>query len=296
MADLPHMAWLRAFEAAARHSSFTAAARELGLTPAAVSQQIRLLEQHLDVTLFERLARGVTLTDIGQAYALSIRRAFTDIEAATHSLFEAKPPRTVRVRATISFAALVLAPQLPVFCEAHPGIHVELTTAVWADRFSEDSLDVDIRYGYGDWPETNIQHLGDDHAVVVCPPNFQQRHGDACTVSDIANSNVVKIVGSDSDWAKLSELFDLRLADPAAWIKVDSSLIALQAVMSGLGSTIVLESYARPYIDRHLVVAPFDFRLPIQRSHYLVVREGAERREDVQLFCDWIIERYGEGQ
>ena len=185
----------------------------------------------------------------------------------------------------------MLAPQLPIFCEAHPGIHVELSTAVWADRFSEDSLDVDIRYGYGDWPETNIQHLGDDFAVVVCPPHLQQRQSESYSI-DVAKSNVVKIVGSDSDWARLSELFDLRLPDPAAWIKVDSSLIALQAVMSGLGSTIVLESYAKPYIERGLVVAPFDFKLPIQRSHYLVVREGADRREDVQMFCDWVIARY----
>ena len=102
MAQLPHVTWLRSFEVAARHSSFSAAADELNLTPAAVSQQIRLLEDHLGVQLFIRLARGVSLTDAGQAYALPLRKSFQDMQDATRGLFGVKRKSRLRIRASIS--------------------------------------------------------------------------------------------------------------------------------------------------------------------------------------------------
>lgn len=122
--DLPHPTWLRTFEAAARLGSFSAAADELGLTPAAVSQQMRLLEKHLKTTLFERLPRGVELTDMGKAYAQSVRKGLEDMKTATAGLFGKAKRRQVKVRASISYAALVLAPRLHDFLENNPEIDV----------------------------------------------------------------------------------------------------------------------------------------------------------------------------
>lgn len=134
MRRLPHVTWLRSFEAAARHSSFSAAADELALTPAAVSQQIRQLEHHLGIQLFKRLPKGVQLTDIGQAYAQPVRKSFVEMQAATDGLFRLQRKSVVRVRCSISFAALILAPLLRDFARIHPNIDVELSTAVWSDR------------------------------------------------------------------------------------------------------------------------------------------------------------------
>lgn len=92
MKNLPHVTWLKAFDSAARHNSFAAAASELGLTPAAISQQIRHLEQHLDAQLFRRLPRGVSLTDVGQAYAQTIGKSFEDMALATNGLFGKSGP------------------------------------------------------------------------------------------------------------------------------------------------------------------------------------------------------------
>lgn len=300
MTDLPHVTWLKAFDAAARHSSFATAAAELGLTPAAVSQQIRLLEKHLDAQLFKRLPRGVILTDQGQAYAQTIAKSFADMAQATQGLFGKQRQRLVRVRASISCAALVLAPRLADFRAAHPDIKVQLTTSVWADRFDEEHLDVDIRFGLGNWQETEILHLGHESAVPVCRPDYAadlahkagQADDPRSLIQHMARAEVVQIIGSETDWGNLSDLNQLDLHPRMDWLRADSSLIALQTVAAGQGVTMVLESFARPYLDTGILVAPTPYKLPKRRSHYLVLNEGAGRREEVRSFCHWVQSLY----
>lgn len=292
MTDLPHVTWLKAFDAAARHSSFAAAAAELGFTPAAVSQQIRLLEKHLDAQLFKRLPRSVVLTDLGQAYAQTIAKSFQDMSQATEGLFGKQRQRLVRVRASISCAALVLAPQLAAFRVAHPDIKVQLSTSVWADRFDEEQLDVDIRFGLGNWQEAEILHLGHESAVPVCHPACARKLGQGDLIHDLARAEVVQIIGSETDWGNLSDLYQLDLQPRLDWLRADSSLIALQTVAAGQGVTMVLESFARQYLDQGLVVAPTPYKLPKRRSHYLVVNEGAGRRDEVRIFCHWVQSLY----
>jgi hypothetical protein len=130
---LPHLPWLRAFEAAARQQSFSGAAQELHVSPAAVSQQIRLLEQHLGFVLFRRLPRGVLLTDMGSAYLPSVRKAFDTLSMSTAGLFGSPGRRTLTLRCTAAFAVLWLSPRLQGFIDAHPGIDVRLFTAIWAE-------------------------------------------------------------------------------------------------------------------------------------------------------------------
>ncbi len=286
---LPPLPWLRAFEASARHSSFTAAADELGLTPAAISQQIRLLEGHLGATLFDRLPRGVALTDIGQAYAQPVRRAFRDLEQATSGLFAAPARPVLRVRAAISCAALVIAPQLAAFRQAHPDIDIALSTFVWADRFDMQNSDIDIRWGFGDWPEPWSLHLGHETAIVVCHPDSVAR-GE--TFDAVAAGTVYTITGIEQDWPRLAEYCGLTLPTPARRIRVDSPLIALQALTAGPGAAIVLESFARPFLSRGALVAPFAHRMPIAGSHFVVHRKGVEDRPDVQAFTRWIAGLY----
>lgn len=292
MPDLPHMTWLRAFEAAARHSSFTAAASELALTPAAVSQQIRLLEKHLNAQLFERLARGVELTDIGLAYAQAVRKSFLDMAVATDGLFGAKKKRVLRVRASISCAAMVIAPRLHEFHAAHPDIFVQLSASIWADRFDEADLEIDIRYGHGEWDDRDMQHLGLEYAVPVCSPAFAAGFGPDLTLQALAADRLVHIMGSEDMWLRLADHTGQTLEISADWAKVDSSVIALQMVMTGPGTTLVLERFARQYLDQGLVVAPLDVRVPSPKSHYLIVRDGMAGREDVSLFRQWVAGLY----
>ena len=288
MTKLPHITWLRAFEAAARYNSFAAAAEELNLTPAAVSQQIRHLEKHLEAQLFRRLPRGVALTEQGQAYAQTIAKSFEDISLATSGLFGKDRKRIIRLRASISCAALVLAPRLPEFKAMHPDVEVQIKTSVWADQFDDEHLDVDIRFGLGNWQEAQIHHLGHETALPVCHPDYAAAFGPDLTIEQLAAAKLVRIIGSETDWNRLSSLYGLDLTPNSDWIQADSSLIALQCVAAGDGVTMVLESFAKPYLDAGLLVAPLPHRLPKRRSHYLVVKDQASRREEVRQFCSWV--------
>ncbi len=292
MTDLPHVTWLKAFDAAARHSSFAAAAAELGLTPAAISQQIRLLEKHLEAQLFKRLPRGVILTDVGQAYAQTIGKSFEEMAQATSGLFGKQRQRLVRVRASISCAALVLGPRLTAFRAAHPDITVQLTTSVWADRFDDEKLDVDIRFGLGNWQESEILHLGHESAIPVCRPDYAKTLKDGGSIQALASAKVMHVLGSETDWSNLSTLHQLDLNPTMDWLRADSSLIALQTVAAGEGVTMVLESFAQQYIAQGLLVAPTPYKLPKRRSHYLVINEGAGLREEVRAFCHWVQSLY----
>ena len=285
---LPHLSWLRSFEVAARLNSFSAAAAELNLTPAAVSQQIGLLESHLGAILFKRLPRGVALTDVGQAYAEPIRKSLMDMSEATRGLFGGGQKQTLFVQASISYAALVLSPRLSQFHDLYPDIQVQLSTSVWAGRFEENEMDLEIRYGHGNWEEDEILHLGHDRSLIVCHPDYAAYFGKDLTVQTLAQSEVIQILGSETSWIKMSDYFGLDLKLSSYDIKVDSSLMALQAVSSGRGAAIVLEQYAQWHLDAGLLISPFDYRLPNRPSLYAVTRPGAKKRDEIRSFCQWL--------
>jgi LysR family glycine cleavage system transcriptional activator len=287
--DLPHVIWLRAFEAAARLGSFSGAAEELCLTPAAVSQQIRALESHLNVALFDRLPRGVALTDKGQAYALPIRKSLLDMQRATQGLFGASEKRIINLRASISCAALVIAPKLAEFQAAHPALEVRLSTFVWADGFAGEETDIDIRFGDGNWRDGHVTHLGHEFAIPVCHPDYAATFGAEVSAQTLASQDRVVVSGHETDWLRLAEHAGLEFAPPRSTVRVDSSLVALQAVLAGHGSVMVLESFAREYMRQGILVAPTGLRLPLRASHYLVQRQGALAADDAHALSEWVL-------
>jgi LysR family glycine cleavage system transcriptional activator len=286
MKPLPHVNWLRTFEAAARHSSFAAAAAELHLTPAAVSQQIKLLEQTLEMKLFKRLPKGVELTDIGQAYAQPVRASFNDLKLATDGLFKPKNQTNLRIRASISFGVLVLAPRLKEFRALHPEIDVTFSTTVWSDRMSDATIDVDIRYGDGDWPEQDIRSLGTGQATLVCNPNdaalFQR---DPTCLKD---ADIVPIIGSENDWPLMFRELGLEHPVPRPWMLVDSSLLALECISSGRGVAVVNKMFSKGHIKRGLLVEPLQIDLRTQSGFYLVAQPGTKKQAQIGNFHDWL--------
>jgi LysR family glycine cleavage system transcriptional activator len=286
MRTLPHVTWLRTFEAASRHGSFTAAADELRLTPAAVSQQIKLLEETLEVKLFKRLPKGVKLTDIGQAYAKPVRASFVGLQTATEALFQPKRKTTLRVRASVSFGALVLASRLAEFQALHPEIDIVLSTTVWADRMSDATVDVDIRYGAGDWPEENIWSLGDGKASLVCnPADAVHLQSEPALLKD---ADIVPIIGSENDWALMFQKLGLECPLPAPWMPVDSSILALEVIASGRGMAIVNIMFSRSYINRGLLVEPFSTTLETRNNFYIVARVDQNKQPHIAKFHEWL--------
>ncbi len=287
---LPHVTWLRAFEAAARHGSFSSAADELHLTPAAVSQQIRLLEQKIGVTLFRRLPRGVALTDQGQAYAQPIRKAFLEMQNATEGLFDVKRRKSLHVRASISFGTLELAPRLHKFRALHPEIELQLSTTVWSDRMDDSSVDFDIRWGNGDWAESDIHRLGREEAVLACNPEYAVQVNE--DIHKASQQDVVLIVGSEVEWARLSEYFELGLSPVQNITRADSTLVALHMLCGGPGMALISDRFLKPYLETGQLVCPFAYRLPIRESYYLVTQSDSNERKELALFRDWMISEF----
>lgn len=289
MSRLPHVTWLRAFEAAARHSSFSGAAEELNLTPAAVSQHIRLLEQHLGVNLFKRLPHGVLLTDMGQAYALPIRKAFTEMQDATSGLFARRRKRHLHIRTSVTYGALVLAPQLAEFSALHPDIELHMTTAVWSDRLDDPRIDIDIRYGTGNWTDPHMWQLSHETGVVICAPDHAKRFGTSPDIAALAADRLVLVMGSEVEWQRLSSHYSLDLGQARHIAKADSSLMALQMLLGGGCAGIIHESFATPYLDKGLLVSPFDYRLPIREAYHMIIGNDAVHRSEVSEFRDWLV-------
>lgn len=286
MRRLPHVTWLCTFEAAARHGSFAAAADELGLTPAAVSQHIKLLEQSLQMKLFKRLPKGVELTDIGQAYAQPVRQSFVDLQTATDGLFQSKTQTTLHVRASISFGVIVLVPRLHEFRALHPEINVVVSTTVWSDRLTDATIDVDIRYGNGDWPERDIWQLRRGHACLICSPQVASTlQGDP---GQLKTADIVNIVGSENDWPRMFSGLGVEDVVPSSWMSVESSLLALESIAAGRGIAIVDTLFTDSYVKRGDLTIPFKHAVPTTQNFYMVADPDRKIRSAVACFRDWI--------
>ncbi len=281
---LPPLPWLRAFEAAARRGSFAAAAGELALTPAAVSYQVRALESQLGYPLFERLARGLRVTDMGKAYLVPVRQAFSELSISTLSIFGPVGETTLNIRVPVSFAVLWLTPRLGDFARAHPGIRIRLFSAIWADALPADKTDVDIRFGHGNWPGSTAQLLVNDPIVLVTPP----RSG-INGPRDISSAELVQIMGVESDWLHLYEAAGLNLPPGGAGITVDTSLAALELVAAGHGAALVLARFAAAYEKAGRVRRVPGIELPQDQSHYLLTPNSLDApRAEAALFADWL--------
>jgi LysR family glycine cleavage system transcriptional activator len=294
--ELPPLAWLRAFEAAARQNSFTAAARELNMTQPAVSYQIRMLERRLGVALFERHARRVALTELGRAYLPSVRRAFATLSASTAGLFGLGTDQEVTVRCAASFATLWLAPRLPRFAAAHPQVELRLYTAKWPDSPQDSTADVDIRYGDGTWPGQEVTLLRRERCLPVCSAATAARLGYPPEPARLTEAELIHTMGYENFWHDWFRRAGLELAPPRRGLKVDSSLAALEIATAGHGLAIVFERFAAGHLADGRLVAPFPQALDPGQGHYALLPDGAAPpRPEAVLFRDWLAAEAAEG-
>ena len=294
--QLPPLPWLRAFEAAARHCSFAAAAHELNVTAASVSHQIRALERRLGFSLFERLPRGVKLSDMGAAYVPSVRRAFDELSVATTGLFGTQSETTLRVRLPISYAALVVTPLLPAFQKTCPGINLQLCTTVWGEGLQQDSIDIDIRYGDGLWQDTSTNmsspvKLGVERSVVVCSPDHAKGLGNRPTLDRICEAGIIRIIGCEGMWNALLQQEGSVPSERPSAIKSDTSLVALEYAAAGVGSVLVLDAFAAPFLKSGRLVQPVSACLLGERGHYLLRRADSAHQPEASLFSEWLMEQ-----
>jgi LysR family glycine cleavage system transcriptional activator len=289
--EMPPLTWLRAFEASARHLSFAKAAVDLNLTPTAVSYQVRSLEQYLRHPLFERLPRGLRLSEMGAAYLPNVRRAFEDIAATTTKLFGQSHAARITIRAPVSFLSLWLAPRLCAFRAAHPDVDLLLLSTLWADAQPDQAIDIDIRFGTGPWPGFDAELLMQDPSVVVCAPELHRPGNEVEQIDAILTGSIIHVVGHENHWAEAFRRLHVAPARGVQFMRVDSSVVAVSMAAAARGAAIVLQPYAEQALATLPLRRAFDFTLPVEQAHYLLrpaSGQALKLRQEVLLLEDWI--------
>ncbi|MEH6403646.1 MAG: LysR substrate-binding domain-containing protein [Sneathiella sp.] len=286
---LPPLNWLRSFEAAARHSSFSAAAKELNMTPAAISYQIKNLEQYFGAVLFERKARGVSLTEVGRAYLPSVLKAFSDLSASSAHMFNSSGKSSLSIRVAVSFGTLWLAPRIPDFLKKYPHINVDLQSSLWIDNEAQQDCDLEIRYGDGNWQGIQSEPLIQETIVLVASPTLPFRPK---TALELLDCPLIHIQGVEDNWSRLFNRENLSLPKNTRQIKADNSLMALEMVKAGAGYALMFKSFTRTLLNERKVIVPFKIDLSTEQANHLIFPMGStEHRPEARLFRNWIFEQ-----
>jgi LysR family glycine cleavage system transcriptional activator len=284
------LTWLRAFEAAARTSSFSAAADELRFTSGAISYQIRALEAHLGFALFERLPRGVKLTAMGVAYLPPVRRAFEQLADSTVGLFGGSERGEISIHAPVSLAALWLAPKLPAFSAAVPGIDVRLSSVIWDHPVPAESTDLEIRYGAGQWLGYRSELLFNQRIVAVCNAGLLEQARSSGNASAWLLRHLIRIMGHESHSSQMRQALQLGDAEERPGPAVDTTIAALELAASGAGCALAHRVFLDPYLSTGRLVVALEHDFADDSSYFVVAPERPQRvRREVQQFRDWLL-------
>ncbi|MBR1178590.1 transcriptional regulator GcvA [Bradyrhizobium sp. KB893862 SZCCT0404] len=290
-ARLPSLNGLRAFEAAARHLSFTLAASELNVTQTAISHQIRRLEEELGIRLFVRQNRALALTPEARDYLPGVRAAFNDLRLATDRLLRKDDDKVLTVSTLASLAAKWLLPRLTDFQEQHPGIDVRITTSTSLVDFQRDNVDAAIRYGRGQWAGLRADWLMADELFPVCSPSLLRGDKPLRQPEDLKGYPLLHTSNANSDdwrlWLTAAGLPADIARQPG--ITFDMIFMTIQAAIDGIGVAMGRTSYVQDDIAKGRLVVPFKIALPADAGFYLVAPEGRREAPKLAAFRQWIV-------
>jgi LysR family glycine cleavage system transcriptional activator len=287
---LPPLNALKAFEAAARLSSFSRAAGELNVTHAAISRHVRGLETDLRAKLFDRTGRGVELTEAGQALAAGLTEGFDVIAAATSRF--ARPSRRTRrlsVTSDVSFAALWLVPRLGKFTTLHPDIELVIDPNHRLVDFAKEDIDLGVRYGNGEWPGVEISKLADAELMLVCSPEFL-RANPLSAPAELDGSLLIQETAKEcwEAWLAAAGISDC-VVPLGPTLNGD---LAIAAAEAGQGFALADQIQAGDALLAKRLVRPFDI-IASRRGYYLVRGAGAKCSKAAIDFEAWLIAELG---
>lgn len=294
MNRLPPLKSLQAFEAAGRHLSFTEAARELNVTPGAISQQIRLLEEFLEIKLFKRMNRLIVLTDVGQLFLPMISAGFEQFSEAVNLVRQRRSDGPLTITSAPSFVSKWLIPRLARFKSLHPNIDVRIDTSDRLVDFQHEDIDVGIRFGDGVYPELDTVFLFSFDLIPVCSPELIREGKGLKKVSDLKNytllhSNYDELDPGWPDWAMWLRVVNAEGVDSDHGIYFNQSDLLFQAAMEGQGVALLASVMAEPEIAAGRLVQPFTARLPVKLNYHLVTTPHKAGIEKVAAFREWVL-------
>lgn len=288
MADhLPPLAAIRVFEAAARHLSFTRAAEELGMTQAAVSYQIKLLEERVGEPLFLRRPRDLALTEIGQRLAPDLNRAFEIMREAFGHL--ARDEGTLIVNTMHTFAGQWLAPRLGRFQLLHPQIAVRLETTTRVVDFAREEVDIVVRAGRGTWPGLTAHKLLDVRFTPMLSPRLAALIGGVREPADILKLPLLD--SKDPWWVRWLTIHNLPLdvLEHQTAPSLNMQSLDAEAAMDDLGVALLTPAYYRQELASGRLIQPFEHVVDEGTGYWLAYPESRRNVPKIKRFRDWII-------
>ena len=304
---LPPLNALRAFEAVARHKSFRKAAEELFVTPAALTHQIKSLEQLLGFPLFERLPRRIELTPAARAALPRFQQGFEALAQAVAELRNHGKAPHLTVGATPTFVSRWLMPRLQRFLTQHPEIDVRLVASgqlinasareIRSEDVAESNVDADLEIRFSNSrPQGQVVDLLFTVEVVpMCHPRLLQGPSPLRTAQDLAHQTLLHGDARVADrtrsaWARWLRRAGVTDVDPRRGLQLDHSTLALEAAADGLGVTLAMPLLAAAELAQGKVVVAFPLALPMDNAYYSVVPDGATMRPEIAAFREWLLE------
>jgi LysR family glycine cleavage system transcriptional activator len=284
---LPSLNGLKAFEAAARHESFTRAAEELSVTQGAVSHQVKALEGDLGIKLFNRERQRLIITEAGRDYLTVIRDALDRIAVGTDRLLQRQNAGVLTVSTSPDFAAKWLVHRLGHFVEAHTDIDLRVSATLHHVDFAREEVDLAVRHGDGNWPGLEAVKLSAEQLFPVCSPKLVGR-ARLARPADILKYPLLHL-NSRADWAKWLQAAGVDDTRAIHGPVLNRDAIALDAATNGQGVTLARTTLAAWDLINGRLVRPFAEALRLTRTYWIVCPKATAKQPKIVTFRDWLL-------
>ncbi len=287
--DLPPIHLLIAFKAAAQKRSFKLAAQALYITPSAVSQQIKQLEQHLNMALFKRLTRSVELSEYGEAYLHVAEKTLTTYRNAHDHFINQVSKPTLRISMIPFVAYEIVIPALQEFKALHPNVELCIETSLSLVDFEREPVDAAIRFGDGNWPGLNVHTISPCHCALVASPEYI-KNNPIDDIRDLSGHTLIYMQGSMNDWQRTTEYLNGSTVAHNTRLVMDSHLSAMRAAEEGAGLAIGQFPLISRWLDTNRLLT-LNAPVLIPEQYYFVFPDNSIKKEILLDFCQWLTQK-----
>lgn len=285
--EFPPLNSLRAFEASGRHLNFTKAAKELYVSQAAISHQIKILEDHLGVKLFKRFNKSVSLTNNGLYYHAILKESFSNISKGTKAILERSKNDCLNISLLASFASSWLLPNLPSFQKLYPELEVKIFATNQTVDFHTSDFDLAIRYGNGSWKDTNSIFLLKENYTLCCSPELLKEYPNFST-KDLENFTLIYDDDSFVNWQTFFTKGLKSSCVPKNTLRFNDSGLVIEATKKGMGIGLVRDALASESIKSGQLKQVFDVKIDGVFSYYIVYPNFIQLPEKSVVFIEWL--------
>lgn len=286
---LPSLSALQAFDAAARHLSFTRAAEDLRMTQSGVSRQILNLESYLGVRLFERVGSRLVLTEVGKTYATELQAALDGLEEISIDAVRGrKAGQALMIGTQATLGSRWLVPRLAGFAEAHPGLPLELVDTDPKADVADLPLDLAVLRGQGTWLNTRSVELFPESLVVVASPARLAQH-DTSRGLDFRSMPTLQNASRPSLWLTWLRASGRQFDGAIQGLRLPRAEMVIRAALEGIGFALLPRHYIEAELEQGALVACFGTPVPSGEGYWLVIPEGKANRPNVILIRDWLL-------